>query len=407
MAEKSRVLVLLTLDEGAFLEDEISYLANEYETVYLIPSESLPDDQENINSKPSELPINVKVIKDVAHEAFKYEWRLLIKYFPYLVRVYIHSIIYSKKRANYFRYVKSLLHYFLIDVRKFEILRMIVEKYHLQDAVYYDYWLLNSTLSLILLKRKGLIKKVICRAHSFDLYDYRHYEGVVPYKEFKVSNLDQVATVSEHGEKYLKNQVRSCFHNKISTHRLGSKYFSKLPQKSDENIIVSCSRLIDFKQVDRIAKSLNLSSKKIKWVHFGGGPESEKIENIISDLPPHINAELKGDVPNQEIIDFYSNNFISAFITLSKIEGLPVSMMEAISFGIPLIGPRVNGVPEITNENTGILLKNAYTNHDVKEAIESLIERKTTINRAGIVAYFKENFEAEKNYNHFISDVLK
>lgn len=41
---------------------------------------------------------------------------------------------------------------------------------------------------------------------------------------------------------------------------------------------------------------------------------------------------------------------------MSLSEGIPVSIMEAISFGIPIIATNVGGNAEIVNDETGVLI---------------------------------------------------
>ena len=47
------------------------------------------------------------------------------------------------------------------------------------------------------------------------------------------------------------------------------------------------------------------------------------------------------------MLDYYKNNIIDIFINLSASEGIPVSIMDAISFGIPCIATNVGGTGEI------------------------------------------------------------
>ena len=47
---------------------------------------------------------------------------------------------------------------------------------------------------------------------------------------------------------------------------------------------------------------------------------------------------------------------IDIFINVSSSEGLPVAIMEAISFDIPIIATNVGGTSEIVTPETGILI---------------------------------------------------
>ena len=49
-------------------------------------------------------------------------------------------------------------------------------------------------------------------------------------------------------------------------------------------------------------------------------------------------------------------NDFDLFVNMSLSEGIPVSIMEAISFGIPIIATNVGGNAEIVNDETGVLI---------------------------------------------------
>ena len=90
--------------------------------------------------------------------------------------------------------------------------------------------------------------------------------------------------------------------------------------------------------------------------------------------------------------------------------GTPVSMMEAQSFGIPIIATNVGGVAEIVNDRIGILLAANPKIEEIAEAIEKMInldENEYNEYRKNSYKNWQENFNAEKNYKNFISEILK
>jgi glycosyltransferase involved in cell wall biosynthesis len=114
---------------------------------------------------------------------------------------------------------------------------------------------------------------------------------------------------------------------------------------------------------------------------------------------------LAGHVDNSNVLNFYKENYVNLFINLSESEGLPVSMMEAISYGIPIIACKVCGIPEIViNEKTGLLLD---VNEDVG-VISKKIEQALffNFNRKAIVDFFYQHFEANMNYLSFTKSIL-
>lgn len=46
---------------------------------------------------------------------------------------------------------------------------------------------------------------------------------------------------------------------------------------------------------------------------------------------------------NQLVYDFYRNNDVDVFVNLSESEGIPVSIIETISFGVPVVATDVGG----------------------------------------------------------------
>jgi glycosyltransferase involved in cell wall biosynthesis len=92
------------------------------------------------------------------------------------------------------------------------------------------------------------------------------------------------------------------------------------------------------------------------------------------------------------------------FISLSAAEGLPVSVMEAISFGIPVVAAAVSGVPEIVTPDTGVLVE-VHDRPDAAAAAARRIVDGVGPARDQIVSFCRANFDAENNYGHF-ADML-
>ena len=76
-----------------------------------------------------------------------------------------------------------------------------------------------------------------------------------------------------------------------------------------------------------------------------------------------------GYVSNTSLMEFYRKNHVDLFINVSETEGIPVSIMEAMSFGIPCIATNVGGVNEIVNNTNGFLVKKYFNTDQVAEFI--------------------------------------
>ena len=112
---------------------------------------------------------------------------------------------------------------------------------------------------------------------------------------------------------------------------------------------------------------------------------------------------------NKDIMEFYKINSVNLFITTSETESLPVSIQEAISFGIPIIATNVGGVSEIVNEKTGYLIDKKF---DVKEVASLIGEFKNSSEnsasfRNGVRNFWLNNFEANAVYEDFYQELIK
>jgi glycosyltransferase involved in cell wall biosynthesis len=397
-------IVLLTLQFpfGAsenFLETEIKHLAKSYQTVYILPSDS-----SSAVSRP--VPENVIVLTPLSGQIPKFDFKFILLNLWPIFSVYLYSLRHSKYRIQYLKHYKSLLHYFHRDFSHLNWINECIDRFDLQSTVFYDYWMLNKSLTLIFLKAKKKISRIVVRAHRFDLYNDQHFEGIVPFKEFRVAKIDIISTISLHGYNYLKNEFSEEIARKLELHYLGVDMSKKIPINQTHRI-VSCSSLLPFKQVDQIALSIKHLPDSVEWIHFGDGSERTKIEEIIQSFPSNIKVSLLGACTNEFILNYYAENYVSVFISLSTSEGLPVSMMEAQSYGIPIVAPSINGIPEIVNETTGVLLNELYSLTEVTNILSNILNGSISFDRQLILNHFEDKFQAMTNYPSFINNVLK
>ena len=110
------------------------------------------------------------------------------------------------------------------------------------------------------------------------------------------------------------------------------------------------------------------------------------------------------------MLDYYKNNIIDIFINLSASEGIPVSIMEANSFGIPCIATNVGGTGEIVYNNiNGFLLDAEFRINDVVNIIENynnMSYEEIMELRHNARKIWENNYSAENNYKSFIQELI-
>ncbi len=129
----------------------------------------------------------------------------------------------------------------------------------------------------------------------------------------------------------------------------------------------------------------------------------------IKELPLNIKVELLGYKQNAEVIQFYKNYSVDLFINVSSSEGLPVSIMEAASFGIPIIATNAGGNHEIVNSKTGILIPIKFEPKELSDHITSFLTQSQTdiLNfRLNARKKYENELDAKINYLNFYTQTL-
>lgn len=402
--DSSETLVLFTNEfpygnGETFLETEIQYLATSFQTIYIIPNKA-----HFLNDSVRDLPSNV-FIKTLFSSKKSNYFFFFIRHFKNVISSFLFSLTNERKKHLYLYHCFSYGRYLIDEMIKSKAIASFIREENLNNATFYTYWFLINNLALAFLIERKLIRGSFSRAHSYDLYDERQ-GGLIPFRPYKMKYIKKVFTVSHSGLQYL--QARTNYYKKVDCIYLGTNDYGINPfTKQNPFVIVSCSSLIPLKRVDMIASSLKNLDFPLRWVHFGGGVELEKIAAIVKEFPDNVECDLKGVVKNQYILQYYARNPVNLFINLSTVEGLPVSIMEAISFGIPILATDVGGVKEIVTDKTGVLISERCQAHEVTREIRKFKNsNKNSLKfREQVRRFWEENFNAEMNYNNFIKRI--
>lgn len=286
-----------------------------------------------------------------------------------------------------------------------------------QQDILYFYWYNAKLVGTALAMRNKLTRPIIlCRLHGYDLYNERVEKTFrQPFKPLLDSYIDHLFFVSNAGYEYYKTTFGFRNPQKYSISYLGSEnsFGIARPHSSSSFILVSCSNVIPLKRVELIIRALALINEfVISWTHLGGGSSLQSvIELAQSELGKKdtITFNFTGNLENSQIHEYYQNNDVDSFILVSETEGgCPVSIQEAMSYGIPIIGTSVGGIPEMIAGN-GFLLGENPTDVQVAEAIQGMFDAK----RNGTMREMREasrqvwvnNFNSDINFSHFVKEI--
>lgn len=275
--------------------------------------------------------------------------------------------------------------------------------------VIYGYWLNIPAYAAARLNRKiGGKAYTVSRAHGFDLYVERNPNKYLPFQEQLYHELDKVASISQNGKAYLEKKYGN--KDKVSVFCLGAldRNLRNPTESRDVFRIVSCARVIPLKRLTRIVDALKtVTDKEILWTHIGDGEDFEKLKNYAErELPANIKVNFMGFVPNAKVYDLYAHTPFHVFVNVSETEGVPVSIMEAMSFGIPAIATDVGGTAElIDDKKNGYLLSPDFSDDMLVDCISHLINMSDinyNVLRSEARKKFENSYNAIPNYTRFV-----
>jgi glycosyltransferase involved in cell wall biosynthesis len=137
----------------------------------------------------------------------------------------------------------------------------------------------------------------------------------------------------------------------------------------------------------------------------GNGPLRASIKRTIHKLDLEATVTMAGMIPHQELLQQFQMGAYDAVIIASRdLEGIPVSLVEAMAAGVPCIATRVGGIPELIDNQCGILVSERSP-QELAEAIITLasdpaLRRKLGENARGVVL---EQFNADKTARKLLS----
>lgn len=272
-----------------------------------------------------------------------------------------------------------------------------------KEYILYSYWGDESATLACLIKCQNPKVKAICRVHGVDVFEEQTAAKHIPFRGFQLKHLSAMYSVSQAGNDHLKKHFPK-YTQKIETSYMGTSDNGLNPLPDNKRLeLVSCALVRNVKRLELVVEILKHIKQPVRWTLAGNGPDFEKLKELCKMLPVNISINLLGYQSTEEIEKMYRTSPFHYYISVSSTEGLPVGLMESISYGVPVIATDVGGCREIVNSTTGALIKPDFDPADVASLISDMFvkydyspeQRKRAHN------YWNEKFNAEKNYKAF------
>jgi len=136
--------------------------------------------------------------------------------------------------------------------------------------------------------------------------------------------------------------------------------------------ILFIGRLVELKGLAYLIEAAGLLRVTPRIVVIGIGPERERLEALARDR--RVDVDFRNKVPDAELHQAFLTSDVLVLPSIidarGDTEGLGVALLDAMSYGIPAIGTRVGGIPDIIEDGVSGLLVPPADPRALADAIE-------------------------------------
>jgi glycosyltransferase involved in cell wall biosynthesis len=274
-----------------------------------------------------------------------------------------------------------------------------MQKTHGTPDLIYSHYLLNSYAALRLKKKYNLPLVAIehwSEVNKDVLKSYVKYSGDKVY-----SIADKVIAVSDS----LKSMLNKHFHvDALVVHNLVGEGFDYNPtsQRSTFNF-VTVGSLFHVKGydilIDAFAKIASVNNN-FRLTIVGDGNQRPLLQQLITKHNLQSKVSLVGRKSRAEVADILLNSDV--YVSSSRNENFSVSVLEALSIGLPVVATICGGIRECINDSNGLLVPTENVDL-LSNAMLKISQNISNYNRESIARDFENRFSTTSIVNNLVS----
>lgn len=249
---------------------------------------------------------------------------------------------------------------------------------------------------------RRLRKRIVYTVHGFDTIRVRN-RVFLPLEKMLQKRCGAIVPVSEYDYKNLLSE--GITHNLIM---IKNAVPDKTPFPEDElpesfltplnkarsqgkKIVLTIARIALPKRLDvfaDVAERLKDDNCVFIWV---GAPTDDTLKAQLEEIEARGNVYFTGDIPEASRLISYAD----IFVLFSNYEGLPITLLEAMAKGKPLIASNAGGIPELVDSSNGALVNNNNAAEEAAHEIRKLLSSPQSFSSKGATS--RKKYESEFN----------
>jgi glycosyltransferase involved in cell wall biosynthesis len=273
------------------------------------------------------------------------------------------------------------------------------------DLVHAHWASYPSTAAMMLGRLLGKPFGFTCHAHDIFVHDHLLRE--------KIESAAVPVTISRYNVEWLAAQVTARARDRMKVVHCGVDLPTWTFKETgrEEDLILTVGRLDPIKGfeilIDALAE-LKRRGRRFRCQVIGEGPLRRDLEARIDRERLSELVELVGARPQTEVRAALSAATIFALPSLiapdGDRDGIPVSLMEAMAAGAPVVSTRVSGIPELIEEEREGLLVSPGDSRALADALTRLLDDAALRRRlaTGARAKVEREFDAAREANKLL-----
>ncbi|SFL79174.1 Glycosyltransferase involved in cell wall bisynthesis [Desulfomicrobium norvegicum] len=183
----------------------------------------------------------------------------------------------------------------------------------------------------------------------------------------KIDKARFVVTCTKYNKAFLENLVQGrreihCVYHGIDLELFFAHAVTRTPEPP--YTFLTIARIVEKKGIPDILEALALLAREnfpFRYVLIGSGDDKDAVKARVRELGLEGHVEMPGTMAHDQVLEHFQT--ADCFVLGCRIarsgdrDGIPNVLAESMAMGVPVIGTRVSGIPELVeHEETGLLV---------------------------------------------------
>jgi len=261
----------------------------------------------------------------------------------------------------------------------------------------------TATMAYIISKLSGIPWSFTI--HRWDIKENNMLEEKVKSSKF-------VRCISENGKNELLEIIGIDFKNKIKVSHMGVNMPINVDKVNNDEKnyfkIITPANLLEVKGHRYLIEACSIlvkeGIKNFECIFYGKGLMKNELKELIKEKLLNNYIKMPGIIPHEKLMGIYKSKNMDIVILPSintkngEHEGIPVALMEAMAYSIPVISTNTGGIPELLSNKSGIIVEERNSKQLAK-AIKKIIKNRKIREEIARKGYNRvsDDFNIQKN----------